>query len=284
MKKLFLLATAILFTSAAYAQQWSGSSTTTGNLHRSGNVGIGYAGSDPVYQNLHIKGTAGSSGIRLEAPHVYGSLHNHLEIVSNAGEPKTVAQSFMFRVGNSSSATTNPSSWTTIGYLSINGFFASRFYDINNTSYFIDPSVSGNSTSIRVAGTIIGTRLLDENNNAYFIDPSISGDNTSIRVAGTIRGTRFQDENNTAYFIDPSVSGNSTSISVAGTIVGTRLLDANNTAYYVDPSYTGTSISVAGTIRGTVFRDASNTAYYLDPSSTATSINVNGLVLARSIH
>ena len=52
----------VLFTQLSFAQQWNGSNTTSGDIYRTGQVGIGYSSGSSVDDALEVNGTIGCHG------------------------------------------------------------------------------------------------------------------------------------------------------------------------------------------------------------------------------
>lgn len=71
-KKILQIAVCLITASPSFAQQWAGSSTTTGAISREGNVGIGTA---TPQANLHVMGE-----IKAEASYDNGNIGAHLRL------------------------------------------------------------------------------------------------------------------------------------------------------------------------------------------------------------
>ncbi|MEA3322870.1 MAG: tail fiber domain-containing protein, partial [Patescibacteria group bacterium] len=105
---------------------------------------------------------------------------------------------------------------------------ANRYYDRNNTSYYMDPA---------------GTSMLNTTytHGAMYVGNS-AADSTDIYIAD-----RLYDWDNTGYYLDPGSTSrlNRTDITDLRTDI---FYDRNNPAYYVNPAGTGTAAKFAGAV------------------------------------
>ncbi len=84
---------------------------------------------------------------------------------------------------------------------------ANRYYDRNNTSYFVDPASTSYLNDLR------SNIFYDRNDTSYYVDPA------STSMFNNLRANIFRDRNNTAYYLDPA---GSISLTVAGRVgIGT---------------------------------------------------------------
>jgi len=193
---------------------------------------------------------------------------------------------------------------------------APRFYDLNNTGYYLDPastsrynSAQGNFLGIGTGAPAAGTgyRLsmaaggIDMNNNSIdyvskiqfndnvrFYDnsddsylnfkygDSIYGGIQFIGGDNTVRGTIFSDITNFGLLDHDGAWAVRTRTGTSPLM----LYCDNNPEFYVYTSYTYSP----GSSRAPVFYDHNNTAYYLDPSNTGISVKLAGHVECDSLY
>ena len=153
-------------------------------------------------------------------------------------------------------------------------FYASIYYDSDNTAFYADFNNTG--TSINAAGSIRGTYYVasnytttgytqykgyDNNNHFIVVRGYVSGTTTTPTITGG-HGTTFVEyaeaNDTTGWFFRTSGTGN----------------------YDVVSRITRSYSSFEGSARAPLFYDNNDTAFYLDPNSTGTSLNVAGAIIA----
>jgi hypothetical protein len=163
---------------------------------------------------------------------------------------------------------------------------ANRFYDRNNTSYYLDPASTSYLNDLRINifydrndsnyrvdpnmtsyfNDLRANIFYDRQNTAYYVDPN------STSSFNNLRANIFYDRQNTGYYVDPAATSNLNILNSTNSYVE-RYYDRNNTSYYVDPA----STSYLNDLRTNIFYDRQNTAYYLDPNGSI-SLTVAGSV------
>ena len=133
----------------------------------------------------------------------------------------------------------------------INNLYSKIYYDIDNTTYYVDPA-----TGTNLNGTLInnaGTAMTGGWNRSILLNamfPVIVFNSNNTKYSGI--GVDYSAVNSGFYFW---VNGNSTDINNGSATI----------AMNID---TGNFVAAAGSFRAPIFYDSNNTAYYVDPNST----------------
>ena len=164
-----------------------------------------------------------------------------------------------------------------------NDIRAGIFYDVNNTSYYVQPRSTSNLVGLTVANTITGT--ISQSNKVAITGYQTNGFSfyqTSGSFAGNSGWANYYIGNHG----DGSNYYNTTIIfPFWGPPKYTRLENNTLRGPYnflnneVDQTI-GVYLQSTTSLRAPIFYDYNNTAFYIDPSTTGTSVNVAGDVVA----
>jgi hypothetical protein len=181
------------------------------------------------------------------------------------------------------------------------------FYDSDDTNYYVDPTGTSNTNTVKAVNFRMGNALYLGDNNYYINNNSTwFGTNSSFRSDTDVRATIFYDNNDTTYYLNPAEGSN---------IFGLDLTGASNKYLYINPGngweamvrynggsgntwYVGKRISTdlvgtesfhfysqaagqtvggidtsgnmfaRGSSRAPIFYDSQDTAFYCDPNGT----------------
>jgi hypothetical protein len=151
--------------------------------------------------------------------------------------------------------------------------YAGRFYDHNDTNYYVDPNSVSRFADIRP------NIIYDGNNTGYYLDPD---GNSYTNYFGRNYGFNWTeyDWNNAGYYVNPDAT------SIFNDLRANILYDNNNTGYYADPNGTSRmnygvfdNTYAYGWMQAPIFYDANDTGYYADPNGTSrmNALTINSL-------
>ena len=188
--------------------------------------------------------------------------------------------------------------------LTTRNHYAEKYYDKNNTSYYIDPTATS-TPSAALSGRILS---YDENSGVGVFSLRSLNKRWYGMNSHTQGMSVFTTENNSSY---PGYGTRGvTALSLGNTPFGTTSASSGkdifnitrvNIAAYTPSTGQGTFGKVLnlrgngdlylghantnGSVYAIKYYDKANTAYYLDPASTSTSLNVAGdITLAANLH
>ena len=113
--------------------------------------------------------------------------------------------------------------WRTIPVLDENNgnggsMYAGRYYDSNNTGYYLDPASTSILNDVRV------DIMYDKDNTAYYVRPG------STSLLNDLRANIFYSRNNTGYYSDPE------STSIFNALRADKFYDRSDTNYFTEPA------------------------------------------------
>lgn len=185
------------------------------------------------------------------------------------------------------------------------------FYDLDNTSYYIDPT---STTAIRTVGSWradssswdgeFSGKMQYHSNHWYvqyadlFILRNSGGSNVwYANQSGTMYAPFWYDTNNTGYYVDPNSTSNvyamvAYSLQGNGNVGGTGsaswhpsgIYSAGYNWLYGGINGGANSATNFSDVRANIFYDYNNTGYYLDPASTSelNKVYYNSNMVARN--
>ena len=199
------------------------------------------------------------------------------------------------------------------GDLTANGdIFASRYYDADDITFFLDPAQTSQMNVISAQGNITGKKFIDYDNPTFELDPAGQSNLNNVTIQGNFAAGRFVDSNDTNYYGDfASISRMNELILGYGLSLSALqvTLNTNQTMYLlglggkwgpvnasfnyiwsVDP-VTNEFVNQYG-FKTPYIDDYNNTAYNLDPTGTSNitdlnvdvNIDVGGEVSANSVN
>jgi hypothetical protein len=205
---------------------------------------------------------------------------------------------FAFRTRNGDAGTINPWRYPAIYGVNANGggdLYATRYYDQNNTGYYVDPSTISYLSSLRISDASSGASLIvgtNDTSRVYSDDPrkqlAINADYYPCLYVNAL-----SNNGNTTHGAVISMSGNLNSggyrrwgMGIANTnpgIFSIGYADNNSNPHYgVGGSGwsqfwigTGGDVYATDSFRSPIFYDSNNTGYYVDPASTSNCNVVN---------
>ena len=206
-------------------------------------------------------------------------------------------------ISTSGSITANSGITITGGDIDITGdIFASRYYDKDNITYYVDPASVSVMNTINASGSVTGTQFIDANNNSFYLDPNGSSNLNNVTVQGNFSAGRFVDAQDPNYYGDfASISRFNEAIFGYGlTYSGVQFTDNNaSTVYlygaggklgfvnnffqymmYVEKATSSFHAPFSTTTP--IVYDADDTAYFINPNgnSVIASVDVDTLITA----
>ena len=187
------------------------------------------------------------------------------------GHQSTVRGYFYADTGNSVGFLNQDGSWrvrvaggdyTEISGSSIRAYF---YYDLNNTSYYVDPTDTSNMSKVFAQNYFCGGsngygwyKGYDNNNHFISIRGAVSGSTTSLSITGAHQTTLVEHcspaDTSTGWFFKDSYSGGNYNYQTVARI-------SRNNSWFEGALYGDSSV------RAPVFYDSNDTAYYCDPAS-----------------
>jgi len=140
--------------------------------------------------------------------------------------------------------------------------------DIYYNSGNVGIGITTPAQPLDVAGNVAASRYYDCDNTDYYVDPA------STSYCNDLRVNILYDRNNTGYYVDPASTSNLNTVyagsAYASNAYAYKFYDRDDTGYYVDPAH----ISYCKYMRATLFQDMDNINYYMDPTDTSRFYNV----------
>ena len=140
-------------------------------------------------------------------------------------------------------------------------FYATIYYDSNNTSYYVDPASTSNLTTLQLAGTLTAINGYTPTNGAIRLTPNLHLNS----VAGNAVILNW----------DNGTTGSAITFRI-GNGAGSDVYVMYANGYSYQTNYAENISSY----RAPVFYDYNNTAYYVDPASTS---NLNAATFAGDV-
>jgi hypothetical protein len=203
------------------------------SIQQNGNVGIG---TDSPEAKLHIGGTAGVDGIKfpdgtLQTTAIATDGHS---LDAADGSPPNVV--YVNSAGDVGIGTTIPTQKLDV----IGSVTAYRYYDRDDTSFYIEPAGTSYIRDVNSRYAIAST-FYDRDNTSYYVNPASTG--TSANLAGKVYASRYYGHNSSRFSVDPAGTSDCNYMDA-------RIFrDEDNTGFFVDPAYTGVCAKLAGIVK-----------------------------------
>ena len=194
-----------------------------------------------------------------------------------------------------------------------NTLYAANYYDINNTSYYVDPYGTSNMSRVQAGDWFYaggnsgiyfntwggGFHMTDTTWVRVYNGKSFYQASGTLRCDGDIRAPIFYDQNNTSYYVDPNGDSRMARLNISDgnnyIIIGDESAGFNTSYSQIRTTNTGalridsrqgqdlylnwynnssTSIYTESSLRAPIYYDRNNSAYYVDPASTTVLNNL----------
>jgi hypothetical protein len=202
---------------------------------------------------------------------------------------------------------------TTFATINVNGVYAPRFYDSDNTAYYLDPASTSNLNNLTVNGTLTGTASGNLPINGKAADSELIDGIDSARIVFGIGPSKINSQSNANSQVDSGFyenAGGGTNWPSATWYNSINVRHSNQGNYhgfqaamsYYDNNFWFRSYQGSGTFqawehalssgggsqtktgilqsnasfRAPIFYDSDNTSYYLDPASTSVVNDFSG--------
>lgn len=139
-------------------------------------------------------------------------------------------------------------------------------------------SMDAGGNNLTSVGNIYASRYYDQDNTAFYLDPA-SGSNLNTATLNSVTAAVFYDKDDLSYLLNPA------STSLLNRVDVRIIYDSDNTAYYLNPSSSSNVNELRSlTEYSNIYYDRNDTRYYVDANSTSQLENLQLGLSTNSIH